>query len=202
MPEYQTNLAWDTLVGPLGADDRDGPLYQQLARALREAVRAQRIPAGAALPPSRLLAAESDPERRLELLVGRLEDAIATTFRQVAMNRFEDAIHNSRRTEGELAPDRFCSLWVETQWAMLGDAVELSGGYRIWWSYIPHFIGAPGYVYAYDRRVVRGAAGGGAPPDRRRRALLGAGVAGRGGGRARVRADRGRRVRAAGRGAV
>ncbi|HMC08940.1 MAG TPA: M3 family oligoendopeptidase, partial [Actinomycetota bacterium] len=104
---------------------------------------------GEALTFSRLLAAESDPERRLELLVGRLEDAIATTFRQVAMNRFEDAIHNSRRTEGELAPDRFCSLWVETQRAMLGDAVELSGGYRIWWSYIPHFIGAPGYVYAY-----------------------------------------------------
>jgi len=104
---------------------------------------------GEALTFSRLLAAESDPERRLELLVGRLEDAIATTFRQVAMNRFEDSIHNGRRTEGELAPDRFCSLWIESQRAMLGDAVDLSDGYRIWWSYIPHFVGAPGYVYAY-----------------------------------------------------
>jgi oligoendopeptidase F len=104
---------------------------------------------GEALTFRRLLAAESDPERRLELLVGRLEDAIATTFRQVAMNRFEDVIHNGRRTEGELAPDRFCTLWAQTQRDMLGDAVELSEGYRLWWSYIPHFIGAPGYVYAY-----------------------------------------------------
>ncbi|GAC1371888.1 MAG: M3 family oligoendopeptidase [Actinomycetota bacterium] len=104
---------------------------------------------GEALVFGRLVAAETDPERRLELLVGRLEDAIATIFRQVAMNRFEDAIHNGRRTEGELSPDRMCQLWLETQRAMVGDAVELSEGYRMWWSYIPHFVGAPGYVYAY-----------------------------------------------------
>jgi oligoendopeptidase F len=104
---------------------------------------------GEALTFQRLLAAESDPGKRLELLVGRLEDAIATTFRQVAMNRFEDGIHNSRRNDGELAPDRFNALWIEAQKAMLGDAVDITDGYRIWWSYIPHFIGAPGYVYAY-----------------------------------------------------
>ena len=104
---------------------------------------------GEALTFRRLLAAESDPARRLELLVGRLEDAIATTFRQVAMNRFEDAMHNGRRTGGELAPDRFGELWIESQRAMLGDSVDITDGYRIWWSYIPHFVGAPGYVYAY-----------------------------------------------------
>lgn len=104
---------------------------------------------GEALVFGRLLAAEQDPHKRLELLVGRLEDAIATIFRQVAMNRFEDAIHNGRRTEGELSPERICALWLETQTAMLGDSVELSEGYRMWWSYIPHFVGAPGYVYAY-----------------------------------------------------
>ena len=104
---------------------------------------------GEALTFGRLLAAEEDPHRRLELLVGRLEDAIATIFRQVAMNQFEDAVHNGRRTEGELAPERISALWIESQKAMLGDSVELSEGYRIWWSYIPHFIGAPGYVYAY-----------------------------------------------------
>jgi oligoendopeptidase F len=104
---------------------------------------------GEALTFGRLLAAESDPGRRLELLVGRLEDAIATIFRQVAMNRFEDAIHTSRRTEGELAPDRFAALWLESQRAMLGDSVHLTDGYGLWWSYIPHFVGAPGYVYAY-----------------------------------------------------
>jgi len=104
---------------------------------------------GEALTFRRLLAAESDPARRLELLVGRLEDAIATTFRQVAMNRFEDAMHTGRRTGGELAPDRFGELWIESQRAMLGDSVDITDGYRIWWSYIPHFVGAPGYVYAY-----------------------------------------------------
>jgi oligoendopeptidase F len=104
---------------------------------------------GEALTFGRLLEAEHDPQRRLELLVGRLEDAIATIFRQVAMNRFEDAVHNGRREEGELAPERISAMWIGTQRAMLGDSVELSEGYRIWWSYIPHFIGAPGYVYAY-----------------------------------------------------
>ena len=50
---------------------------------------------------------------------------------------------------GELSVERFGECWIDTQAAMLGDAVELSPGYRNWWSYIPHFIGTPGYVYAY-----------------------------------------------------
>src|SRR5690606_39786165 len=86
---------------------------------------------------------------RFALLASTLEDSIATVFRQVAMNRFEDAVHTARREEGELSVDRFGDLWVETQEAMLGDSVEVTEGYRTWWSYIPHFIGTPGYVYAY-----------------------------------------------------
>src|SRR5690606_40400186 len=82
-------------------------------------------------------------------LASTLEDSIATVFRQVAMNRFEDAVHTARREEGELSVDRFGDLWVETQEAMLGDSVEVTEGYRTWWSYIPHFISTPGYVYAY-----------------------------------------------------
>ncbi len=78
-----------------------------------------------------------------------LEDSIATVFRQVAMNRFEDACHTARRDEGELSVDRFGELWAETQTDMLGDAVEVTDGYRSWWSYVPHFMGTPGYVYAY-----------------------------------------------------
>jgi oligoendopeptidase F len=70
-------------------------------------------------------------------------------FRQIAMNRFEDAMHTARRDEGELSIERFGELWAETQHDMLGDAVEVTDGYRSWWSYIPHFIGTPGYVYAY-----------------------------------------------------
>jgi oligoendopeptidase F len=58
-------------------------------------------------------------------------------------------VHTARREEGELAPERFSEAWLDTQAAMLGDAVDLDGGYDIWWSYIPHYVVAPGYVYAY-----------------------------------------------------
>lgn len=97
----------------------------------------------------RLLSTLDDPNERLALLASIVEDSIATVFRQVAMNRFEDAVHTARRTEGELSVDRFGELWAETQHDMLGDAVEITEGYRSWWSYIPHFISTPGYVYAY-----------------------------------------------------
>jgi oligoendopeptidase F len=96
-----------------------------------------------------LLEREDDPKARLSLLTGRIEDALATTFRQIAINRFEDAAHGARRSEGELPVERVNELWADTQRAMLGDAVQVSDGYRSWWSYIPHFIGVPGYVYAY-----------------------------------------------------
>ena len=98
---------------------------------------------------SRLLEEDASPASRLALLAENLEDSIATVFRQVAMNRFEDLVHNARRDEGELSVDRFGELWAESQSEMFGDAVEVTDGYRSWWSYIPHFIGSPGYVYAY-----------------------------------------------------
>jgi oligoendopeptidase F len=97
----------------------------------------------------RLLEQTIDPAERLALLAENIEGAIATVFRQTAMNRFEDAVHVARRTEGELSVDRIGELWAQSQEAMLGDAVEVTDGYRSWWSYVPHFIGTPGYVYAY-----------------------------------------------------
>ena len=103
---------------------------------------------GEALTFERLLGQEDDPHRRLDLLAGRIEDAIATTFRQIAMNRFEDAVHTERRGRGEIAPERFGELWLECQSTLFADSVGLDG-YTPWWSYIPHFTGAPGYVYAY-----------------------------------------------------
>jgi len=102
-----------------------------------------------ALTFKRLLAREEDPRRRLNLLAGRIEDSIATVFRQIAMNRFEDVVHTFRRDEGELSPEKFDELWLESQEAMFGDSVDVDG-YGTWWSYIPHFIGTPGYVYAYS----------------------------------------------------
>jgi len=65
------------------------------------------------------------------------------------MNGFEDLVHRERRGSGELSVARFGELWIETQEELLGDAVEVTEGYRSWWSYIPHFIASPGYVYAY-----------------------------------------------------
>lgn len=97
----------------------------------------------------RLLAAEEDPNRRLALLGEAVEGQIATIFRQIAMNQFEDRIHTERREHGELSVERFGELWAETQIEMLGDSVEVTEGYRSWWSYVPHFVGSPGYVYAY-----------------------------------------------------
>jgi oligoendopeptidase F len=83
------------------------------------------------------------------MLMGKIDDTFATVFRQVAMNRFEDRIHTLRREEGELSVDQFASAWMETQRAMFGDSVTLTDDYSIWWSYIPHFLHTPGYVYAY-----------------------------------------------------
>ena len=97
----------------------------------------------------KLLEADSSPASRLALLAENLEDTIATVFRQVAMNRFEEMVHTARREQGELSVERFGELWAESQEEMLGDSVEVTDGYRSWWSYIPHFIGSPGYVYAY-----------------------------------------------------
>ena len=98
---------------------------------------------------SKLLAEDSSPASRLALLAENLEDTIATVFRQVAMNRFEHLVHTERREQGEISVDRFGELWAESQEELFGDSVELTEGYRSWWSYIPHFIGSPGYVYAY-----------------------------------------------------
>jgi oligoendopeptidase F len=97
----------------------------------------------------RLLGREDDPASRLKLLVSKIDDTLATVFRQTAMNRFEDAIHTARREEGELLPERFSELWMKTQEAMFDGSVTLGAHYRRWWSYIPHFLHTPGYVYAY-----------------------------------------------------
>ena len=97
----------------------------------------------------RLLSETTEPNQRLALLAESLEGQIATVFRQVAMNQFEDSAHTWRREQGEVSVEQFGDLWISSQSDMLGDSVELTEGYRSWWSYIPHFIGTPGYVYAY-----------------------------------------------------
>jgi oligoendopeptidase F len=97
----------------------------------------------------RLLARAETPESRLALLAESIEGSIATVFRQIAMNQFEDRVHCERREHGELALDHIGELWAQSQEELLGDAVEVTEGYRTWWSYVHHFISVPGYVYAY-----------------------------------------------------
>ncbi|MCO8126112.1 M3 family oligoendopeptidase [Acidimicrobiia bacterium EGI L10123] len=97
----------------------------------------------------RLLSMVDDADERFALLAQNLEGNIATVFRQVSMNRFEDAVHTHRREHGELSTEDFADHWARTQGDLFGDAMEVTDGYRSWWSYVPHFIGTPGYVYAY-----------------------------------------------------
>lgn len=91
----------------------------------------------------------TDPKEKLALVLGKIDDTIATVYRQVSMNRFEDAIHTARREEGELSTERFSEIWRKVQTDLYGDSVTLSSNYDLWWCYIPHFLHSPGYVYAY-----------------------------------------------------
>jgi oligoendopeptidase F len=91
----------------------------------------------------------SDPLARLGLLCRKIDDSIATVFRQVALTRFEQKLHEGRRREGELSREQICDLWLEANAALYGDAVTLTDGYRWWWAYISHFVHAPFYCYAY-----------------------------------------------------
>ncbi len=104
---------------------------------------------GEALVFGRMLDAATDDDARLSLLAERIDGAVATVFRQMAMNRFEHLVHTRRRAEGELSVERFAESWVESQAELFGDSVQITDGYRSWWSYVPHFINTPGYVYAY-----------------------------------------------------
>jgi oligoendopeptidase F len=104
---------------------------------------------GEALVFGRMLQAAPDDDARLSLLAERIDGAIATVFRQMAMNRFEHLVHTRRRSEGELSVQRICDAWVEAQSELFGESVQITEGYRMWWSYVPHFINTPGYVYAY-----------------------------------------------------
>jgi oligoendopeptidase F len=88
-------------------------------------------------------------EQRRAFICQKLESIFATVFRQTAMNRFEKLMHEGRRSEGELSRERLGDFWLQTQREMFGDSVNLRDDYGIWWSYIPHFLSTPGYVYSY-----------------------------------------------------
>jgi len=95
-----------------------------------------------------LLDAETDPRRRRVMLAAKVEDMLNTVVRQIAFYNFETRLHDERRT-GELVPDRIGEIWMEVQTTSLGPAFEFTPEYKVFWSYVPHFIHSPFYVYAY-----------------------------------------------------
>ncbi len=95
-----------------------------------------------------LLDGEPDPLRRRTMLAGKVEDMLNTVVRQVAFHAFETRVH-AERAEAELSTDRLCEIWLDVQRESLGPAVRFDREYRAYWGYIPHFVHAPFYVYAY-----------------------------------------------------
>jgi oligoendopeptidase F len=104
---------------------------------------------GEMLTYAHLLSRVNDQGSRFALLAHQLDETVATVFRQVAIHRFEDAIHRERRARGELSVQRIGEHWITTQEELYGDSMELTDGYRSWWSYVSHVFETPGYVYAY-----------------------------------------------------
>jgi oligoendopeptidase F len=96
----------------------------------------------------RLLKAADDPAKRKIMLASKVEDMINTVVRQIAFYTFERRLHTARK-EGELTPDQINAIWMSVQAESLGDAIEFGPGYEVFWTYIPHFIHSPFYVYAY-----------------------------------------------------
>ena len=95
-----------------------------------------------------LLDRETDPAKRKILLASKVEDMLNTVVRQIAFYEFELRVHNERR-DGELTSDRLCEIWLAVQRESLGPAIRFDEEYRYYWTYIPHFIHSPFYVYAY-----------------------------------------------------
>ncbi len=92
---------------------------------------------------------ESDATTRAALVRQELESSFATVFRQTMMARYESDAYAARSEGRTLTPDRLCEMWLERNRGQYGDAVELPEGYRLGWSYIPHFINTRFYTYAY-----------------------------------------------------
>jgi oligoendopeptidase F len=128
------------LAGPQGALLADTPLtLAETASVFGEMLTFQA-----------LLKRETDPAKRKILLAGKVEDMLNTVVRQIAMHEFERRLHDARK-EGELPADDISAIWLETQREALGPGIKLPDGtdYAIFWTYIPHFIHVPFYVYAY-----------------------------------------------------
>jgi oligoendopeptidase F len=95
-----------------------------------------------------MLDATTDSRHRFAMLSSKVEDMLNTVVRQIAFYTFERRVHTARK-EGELTTEQLNEIWLDVSRESLGPAVKLNDGYGIFWSYIPHFIHSPFYVYAY-----------------------------------------------------
>ncbi|HXE27968.1 MAG TPA: M3 family oligoendopeptidase [Stellaceae bacterium] len=126
------------LAGPQGALMSDTPLtLAETASVFGEMLTFQAM-----------LKAETDPKRRKAMLAAKVEDMLNTVVRQIAFVEFERRLHDERR-KGELTAERISELWMSVQGESLGPAIRFEDEYRWYWTYIPHFIHTPFYVYAY-----------------------------------------------------
>ena len=96
----------------------------------------------------KLLSEATEPRRRRTLLAGKVEDMLNTVVRQIAFYEFERRVHERRR-DGELLVDDLGAIWLDVQTESLGPAIRFDNNYKHYWSYVPHFVHAPFYVYAY-----------------------------------------------------
>ncbi|HSI31053.1 MAG TPA: M3 family metallopeptidase, partial [Miltoncostaeaceae bacterium] len=96
-----------------------------------------------------LMAVESDPATRQALVAERVEGSFATVFRQTVLTRYEQRAYALRDGGSTLTPERLSEVWFEENAKYYGDALLLPEGYRLGWSYIPHFISTRFYTYAY-----------------------------------------------------
>ena len=96
----------------------------------------------------RTLLNDSNNDTKKFLLASKIEDMINTVVRQISFFEFEKLIHSARKN-GELSSDQICDFWMTTQTESLGPHIRLTDGYKYFWTYIPHFIHTPFYVYAY-----------------------------------------------------
>ncbi|WP_242009985.1 M3 family oligoendopeptidase [Acetobacter conturbans] len=95
-----------------------------------------------------LLDAEKDPTQKRLLLASKVEDMLNTVVRQIAFYRFESRVHHARR-DGELLPEQIGAIWRDVQVESLGPVFNFTPEYDAYWSYVPHFVHTPFYVYAY-----------------------------------------------------
>ncbi|TKW67752.1 MAG: M3 family oligoendopeptidase [Paracoccus denitrificans] len=96
----------------------------------------------------KLLAETTDPAQKKALLAGKVEDMINTVIRQISFYDFEVRLH-AARAAGELTPDDINAIWMDVANESLGPVFEFMPGYETFWSYVPHFVHSPFYVYAY-----------------------------------------------------